>query len=208
MKQHTKTPTSPAYDLELLQSYQWVAGIDEVGRGSLAGPITAGMVVLTRDALAQLPPVADSKTLSSRVRQERVQQMLTVPHVFASRQADWIDRRGIQAANVAIFAELIGHLQGMGHGIVILDGGAVPIGTSLPCRFLPKAESISCAVAAASILAKESRDAWMLAQHETYPQYQWASNMGYGTAAHLSAIREHGLSPLHRRTFIPASCRR
>ena len=175
-----------------------VAGVDEVGRGPLAGPVSVGACVL--DPQAEIPYLNDSKKLSEK-RREEVAAMLReqarawrVAHV----PAEVIDARGIMSALKQAMREAVAGLP-LAPDHILLDG--------LPLRLWPTEQAIvkgdgkiAC-IAAASVLAKVERDALMRAADLQYPGYGFAHNKGYGTAEHSAAIRELGLTPLHRRSF-------
>lgn len=178
-----------------------VLGLDEVGRGPLAGPLAVGGVVLPDEPL--ILGLNDSKKVAPKDR-ERIaaqvkQQALawTVQYV----QPDQIDAEGMTAALITAFRRTIAHIesQGVRVDVVLLDGN--------PLRLDPREVNVvkgdgACAsIAAASIVAKVERDALMCQLAQEYPQYGFDGNKGYGSAAHMEAIREYGLSPVHRRSF-------
>lgn len=183
-----------------------VGGIDEVGRGSLAGPLTLALVVV--DAATQTAPVgtADSKTLSSRKRESLVPLIRRWSwSAVVSIDASIIDTMGISHSMSRGIDNLlqVAKSEEMLPASVILDGLHNFYKGSLPVNVITKikADSTCSSVAAASVLAKVERDAFMTTSAEIYPSYGWDRNSGYGTLEHRRAIDKHGLTPLHRRSF-------
>jgi ribonuclease HII len=183
----------------------FVAGIDEAGRGALAGPVAAGAVVLpvSPDICELLSGVRDSKQMTPRQRQRWAETICeqAVCWAVGTASQDEIDRIGIVpatrlAANRALEALTIvpGHL--------LLDYLRLPE-VDLPQTALVKGDRRSLSIAAASVLAKTTRDALLEQMDSEYPDYGFASNKGYGTAAHRAALQRLGPSPVHRRTFQP-----
>lgn len=178
-----------------------VAGVDEAGRGPLAGPVVAAAVAFPAEA--DLPPVDDSKRLSAARREQLYDAILAVPGVrygIASIDAPEIDRINIlEAAREAMrrAVELIGEAD-----FLLVDGLPVP-GFRIPALAVVKGDSKSASIAAASILAKVTRDRYMLEAAGQFPEYGFERHKGYGTAAHLEALRKHGPCALHRRSFAP-----
>jgi len=181
------------------QGFTTVAGVDEAGRGPLAGPVVAAAVVLSS-------PVAglnDSKQLTESQRETLFTTLEAGDHAVgvAIIDASEIDQFGIQAANYRAMAEAVGHLA-QAPDYVLVDGYALP-GLAQPCQKVIKGDSRSLSIAAASIVAKVTRDRMMLAYDLQYPGYGFAQHKGYGTAAHLAALRNLGPSPIHRTSFAP-----
>lgn len=184
------------------EGFCWIAGVDEAGRGPLAGPVTAAAVVLPAE-FESLPGVFDSKQLSAREREDILAQLFEVPGIdigFGMADAAEIDRLNIlNAAHLAMF-RAFGKLEKA--DCVLVDGLPVK-GFPVPARNLIKGDARSASIAAASIVAKVERDRMMMAADLEYPQYGFASHKGYGTAEHLAALRKYGPCPLHRRSFRP-----
>lgn len=183
-----------------------VAGVDEVGRGPLAGPVVAAAVILPAD----LPPaiadrLADSKTLSPATRAAIAADLtaMAVTAIAAVSVAD-IDRLNILQASLLAMTRAIDALRPTAEGVLV-DGNRTPRGLTVPCRTLVKGDGRSRAVAAASIVAKVHRDRLMADLDARYPGYGWASNAGYGTADHRAAILRLGVTPEHRRSFRPVA---
>ena len=183
-------------------------GLDEVGRGALAGPLVAAAVVLPEDAAAQLGPLArflrDSKTVPVARRVELAQRLriLALTVALVEIPVEVIDARGIGWANREAFHRLIAQLDADEY---VVDGKVRPPAPAERIgrvRCMVKADAHVPAVSAASLIAKVHRDALMTLLHEQYPAFGWNENAGYGTPLHLAALRAHGPSPLHRRVFV------
>lgn len=191
----------------------FVVGIDEVGRGSLSGPVTASAVLLNPK---EIPPgVNDSKQLREKQRNELFIQIVkqclgfAIHHVHPKRIDEiGIRRATLQAMKGAVLSLFNKCKELLGDGIttiVLVDGiDTVPLGAGFTQRAVIKGDTKSLSVAAASILAKVARDNLMKNADPNYPRYDWKHNVGYGTRRHIQAIKKHGLTPLHRRTFCEA----
>lgn len=178
-----------------------VCGVDEAGRGPLAGPVSAAAVIL--DPARPIAGLADSKKLSEKQRD------LLAP-LIRERALAWavayasvaeIDEINILQATLLAMRRAVLSLS-IQPQLVLVDGLYCPQ-TGINSEAIVKGDSKVAAISAASILAKTARDELMLGLHEQYPQYGFAGHKGYGTAAHLAALREHGASPVHRRSFKP-----
>lgn len=188
-----------------------IVGVDEAGRGPLAGPVVAAAVVL-----GARPPegLADSKVLS-RARRARLEPSIRESCHWALGIADVeeIDRLNIFAATMLAMTRAVAGLAGQigeaGIGAVLVDGNMTPAGRCAdwvwPARAIVRGDASEPCISAASILAKEHRDRLMRAAAAEYPHYGWERNAGYGTAEHLAALRCHGASPHHRRSFAPVA---
>ncbi|WP_010218992.1 ribonuclease HII [Sphingomonas sp. PAMC 26621] len=179
-----------------------VAGVDEAGRGPLAGPVVAAAVILPAKGIPR--GINDSKKLSAAERlrlHDRLQACATVG--IGIVEADEIDVLNIYWATMKAMTLAVEAL-GVAPGHVLVDGNRLPRWTHAATP-LVSGDAISTSIAAASIIAKHTRDTIMLAHAESHPHYGWASNKGYGCAAHLAALREHGPTPLHRRSFRPVA---
>lgn len=179
--------------------FRRVAGVDEAGRGPIAGPIVAGAVVLAG-------PVAglnDSKQLSEARREALFEELHAGEHAVgcAVIEAAEIDQMGIQQANYAAMARALSALSPP-PDYALVDGFQVP-GLAVPQLRLVKGDARSLSIAAASIVAKVTRDRLMRAHAAAYPGYGFDQHKGYGTAAHLDALARLGPCPLHRRSFAP-----
>ena len=175
-----------------------LCGMDEVGRGSYAGPLVAAAVVLP--PRFRHPLLRDSKLLTARQRElvAEVIRRRAVAWSVAEISADEINRRGLGWANIEIFRRLV--------DLVDADGyccdGRLRITASRAVHCLVKGDNLVPAISAASIVAKVHRDALMTAMHDGAPHYNWASNKGYGAREHRAAILTHGPHPQHRTVFI------
>ena len=188
------------YERELMaQGCRYICGVDEVGRGPLAGPVTCAAVVMPLDDLIE--GVNDSKKVATKKR-ERLAELIkekAVAYRVASYDNRKIDEMNILAATKACMAEAVAGLA-VTPDVVIVDALTLDI----PVRTfgIVHGDAQSYSIAAASILAKVERDAYMTGMDEVYPGYGFSSNAGYGTAAHIAALKELGPTPIHRRTFI------
>ncbi len=178
-----------------------VAGVDEVGRGPLAGPVTAAAVVLDP---ARIPlGLADSKALSARQREALSVLIHAVAEVsIAHASVDEIDRLNIlRASHLAMERALAGLARPAEHALI--DGNLLPRGMVLSAEAVVKGDARVLSIAAASIVAKVARDAIMVDLAQQHPGYGWERNAGYPAPAHLAALRELGVTPHHRRSFKP-----
>lgn len=199
-------PISASCELESKlwdRGFVHVGGVDEAGRGALAGPLVAAAVILPPHT--KVKGLRDSKTLSPLQRERLFDDVLTVAlahHVVVLRSEE-IDELGVHRANLlALHRAVVGLAQPADY--VLSDGYAVP-GAPCPALAVPKGDSVSISVAAASIIAKVTRDRIMCELDVLHPEYSLAKHKGYGTAQHMAAIREHGPSPIHRRSFAPVA---
>jgi len=180
-----------------------VAGCDEVGRGCLAGPVMAGAVILDPDCY--IPHLADSKTIPSLER-ERLYDLITrkaLAWSVAAVQPAEIDALNIHRASLEAMRRAVMAIAPL-PDMIIVDAFRIP-DLSIAQRGVPKGDRKCAAIAAASIVAKVTRDREMLAQHESDPRYGYAHHKGYATAEHLAAVARYGYSPFHRRSFKPQS---
>ena len=183
-----------------------VAGVDEAGRGPLAGPVVAAAVILPARGIPR--GLNDSKKLSAPERERLHGRLRLCAQVGVGIvEADEIDRLNIYWATMkamTLAVEALAKDLGCQPGHVLVDGNRLPR-WSYAATPIVGGDAISLSIAAASIVAKHTRDRIMLAHHESYPHYGWASNKGYGCPAHQRALREHGPCPLHRRSFAPVA---
>jgi len=181
------------------EGYKTVCGIDEAGRGPLAGPVFAAAVVLPRECVIE--GLDDSKKLSEKKR-ERLFDVITekaVCYGIAFADEKEIDEINIlQATYLAMkrAAEKLGAVD-----LALVDGNGIPP-LGIPARAIVKGDATCASIAAASVLAKVSRDRYMAELHRKYPQYQFLKHKGYGTKLHYEMIKEHGISPVHRTSFL------
>jgi ribonuclease HII len=185
-----------------------IAGLDEVGRGCLAGPLVAAAVVLPLDSAtlpAELEGVRDSKDLLPAEREELYSVIVRVAVAIGlgwSSERE-VDRLGLAAANRTAMTRALAALSARPDALIV-DFLRLP-GCSQIQYCLPHADSLSLSVASASIVAKVVRDRWMVRYDARFPQYGFAEHKGYGTRRHLEALRSHGPCPLHRRSFAPVA---
>lgn len=176
-----------------------VAGIDEVGRGPLAGPVVAAAVVLLRP----VPGIADSKKLTAARRRELAQRIAESAAVgLAAASVAEIDRINILQATFLAMRRAVARLQVTPRRLLV-DGNRAPV-FDVETRCIIDGDALDPSIGAASIVAKVARDRLMARLALRYPAYGWERNAGYGTREHLSAMSLSGLSPHHRRSFAPA----
>jgi ribonuclease HII len=180
-----------------------VAGVDEAGRGPLAGPVVAAAVIL--DELHPIAGLADSKALSPRKRARLYDEIRAKALCCSVAEAsvEEIDQLNILQATLLAMRRAVEGLR-LKPVKVLVDGNRLP---ALPmlAQAVVGGDAKVAAISAASILAKVTRDRWCEQYHLEYPQYGFAAHKGYGTAEHLSALRAHGACPAHRRSFSPVA---
>ncbi len=178
-----------------------VCGVDEAGRGPLAGPVSAAAVILDPDT--PIAGLADSKKLTERQRDQLapVIRERALAWAVAYAEVDEIDQLNILQATLLAMSRAVQALP-VRPRQVLVDGLYCP-DTGIPSVAVVKGDSRVAAISAASILAKTARDGLMVELHELFPHYGFAAHKGYPTAAHLAALREHGVSAVHRRSFRP-----
>ena len=198
-----KEKFTPDFSFEkqgLHDGFHAVCGIDEAGRGPLAGPVFAAAVVLPLDC--EIPGLNDSKKLTEKKREELFDIIIEKAEAFsvASASEKEIDEVNILQATFLAMNRAYAGLA-VTPDLALIDGNKEP---GLPCtqRTIVKGDARSMSIAAASILAKVSRDRYMLEMAKLYPEYQFEKHKGYGTALHYEMIREHGISEIHRITFL------
>ena len=198
-KEYARLEEISKYEREYGQ-YGLICGIDEVGRGPLAGPVVAGAVILPKDC--KIKYINDSKKLSAKMRDmlydEIMEKAVAVGTGFVSEKR--IDEINILNATYEAMREAIDKL-GVKPDILLNDAVTIP---KVDIRQVPiiKGDAKSISIGAASIVAKVTRDRFMEEMAKKYPQYDFASNKGYGSAKHIAAIKEHGPCEIHRKTFI------
>jgi ribonuclease HII len=177
-----------------------IAGVDEVGRGPLAGPVVAAAVILPKDF--DVPGVDDSKKLSGKKREELYDLIIrySVSYSIGIIDNDLIDRINILEATKLAMKQALERLETR-PDYILIDALTLK-DISIPQRGIVKGDSLSVSIAAASIVAKVTRDRMMDAFHREYPHYGFDHNKGYGTKAHYDGIHGHGLCKLHRRSFL------
>lgn len=191
----------------LQQHLLYIAGVDEAGRGALAGPVVAAAVILPLDdanLLTTLAGVNDSKQLTARQREAlftRITQC-ALAYGIGQEEAAVIDEIGIMPATKRAMQQAIAQLRPKAE-FLLIDGRIRLQNNPLPQQAVVRGDGKSLSIAAASILAKVTRDQLMTGLDQLYPVYGFAQHKGYGTAGHLSALTIHGPCPLHRHTFAP-----
>lgn len=196
-------PTMPDFSHELIHHPGLVAGVDEAGRGPLAGPVVAAAVILRVEDCPD--GLNDSKQLTAKRR-------ATLEPEIKARALCWgigiasveeIDSLNILWATMLAMTRAAQALsQECAH--ILVDGNRCPQ-WRWPSTAIVGGDALSLSIAAASILAKEARDRMMVEAAQAHPHYGWESNKGYGSAVHLKALRDHGPTPLHRRSFAPVA---
>jgi len=183
----------------IADGYARVAGVDEAGRGPLAGPVYAAAVILPEGTY--IAGINDSKKLSEKKREELYDEIVekAVAYHISSVDESVIDEINILNATYIAMNDALSHVSA---DYALIDGNRVPDGIEVPCETIVKGDSKSISIAAASILAKVARDRYIIEQDALYPEYGFAKHKGYGTKQHTEAIAEHGPCKIHRRTFI------
>ena len=211
----TAAPDKPDYTLEQPFCKQGaVIGVDEAGRGPWAGPVTATAFWINPEFKNMLPrDLTDSKKLPA-LKREKIRQGLCASnsgHLWATRHSSVveIDRKGILPATfsamvdaVSALADLLAQQYNMQLSMVLIDGNLLPP-LDVPCKAVVRGDGRSLSIAAASVLAKEARDEVMRGLANTYPDYGWQTNAGYGTKRHQDALQQFGVTPHHRKSFAP-----
>ena len=185
---------------EKYSDYELICGVDEVGRGPLAGPVFTAAVILPKDC--EILYLNDSKKLSEKKREELFLEISekALAIGIGSCTPEEIDTGNIKQATRKAMLQAVQNLE-LRPGLVLVDAETI---TGLDIKQVPiiKGDAKSVSIAAASIVAKVTRDHLMMEYDRMYPQYGFASNKGYGSAAHMQALREYGPCPIHRRSFI------
>lgn len=207
MKTRKKIITAPlTHETELHErGYSLICGVDEVGRGCIAGPVVACAVIMSQGVA--IPGVNDSKQLTPKARAELADKIkeAAVAYALGWVQADEIDRTGIQKATFQAMRIAIDGLE-FAPDAVLVDGNgkaaALGLDGNAIIRFIVKGDSASHSIAAASIVAKVERDNEMARLSATYPAYGFDKHKGHGTAPHIRAVQENGFCSLHRKTLL------
>jgi len=180
-----------------------VTGVDEAGRGPLAGPVVAAAVIL--DDLRPIAGLADSKALTA-ARRERLYDEIRAKALccsIAEASVEEIDQLNILQATMLAMRRAVMGLR-LKPAMVLVDGNRIPV-LDIPAEAIVRGDALVPSISAASILAKVHRDRWCAQVHEQFPQYGFAGHKGYGTASHMAALREHGACIHHRRSFAPVA---
>lgn len=181
-----------------------VAGVDEAGRGPLAGPVIAAAVILSADQ--PIEGLRDSKKLTARQRERLAVEIRgrAAAYSIASASVEEIDELNILRATLLAMKRAVEGLQPQ-PVTVLVDGNRAPVLEGMAVRTIIDGDNLEPAIAAASILAKTVRDQLMLDYAEAFPGYGFEKHKGYGTAAHMAALRELGACEIHRRSFAPVA---
>ena len=188
-------------DAAYAQGYTAVCGCDEAGRGPLAGPVVAAAVILPRGCVIE--GLNDSKKLSEKKREALFDIICeqAVAYAIAEASPAEIDEINILNASMLAMRRAVEQLE-VCPQLALVDGNREPNLGGVEVRTIVKGDSLSASIAAASVLAKVTRDRYMEEQDELYPQYGFSVHKGYGTKAHYEALRTYGPSPIHRMTFL------
>lgn len=188
------------WEIESELPFDLICGVDEAGRGPLAGPVCAAAVILPKGLV--IPGLNDSKKLSDKRRRELFpiiqQEAVSVGIAFASQEE--IDEINILQATFLAMRRAMEQLNPQPE-FALIDGNR-ETDFGVPCKTVIKGDSLSANIAAASVLAKVTRDNWMMEAAEKYPGYDFEIHKGYGTKAHYAALEKLGPCPIHRRTFL------
>ncbi len=194
--------TREEYDAAIrAEGYPLFCGVDEAGRGPLAGPVYAAAVILSPDD--PITEINDSKKLSEKKREMLFDVICkrAVAYSIAYATVEEIEQYNILQATYLAMRRAVDGL-GVTPQLAAIDGNRIPPQLTVPAISVVKGDALSASIGAASILAKVSRDRVMLEMDKVYPAYDFAKHKGYGTAAHIEAIRAHGVSPIHRPSFL------
>lgn len=187
------------HDLKLKQKYNLIAGIDEVGRGPLAGPVVTACVIMPYDEM--IDGVFDSKRVSAKKREKLYDEILSkaIAYSITLETEKTIDEINILNATKKSMINSYNYLS-VKPDVLLVD--AVKLDVDCPTLPIIKGDSTSYAIACASIIAKVYRDRMMDKYHQTYPMYDFINNKGYGTKKHIEALKTYGKCPIHRDSFI------
>lgn len=188
-------------DLLMMDSGDLIAGVDEAGRGPLAGPVVAAAVILDPDN--PIEGLRDSKKLTEKRREELAPLIKerALAWCVADASVEEIEELNILQATMLAMTRAVNGLK-VHPQLVLVDGNRLPH-LDYPCNAIVKGDDKVPAISAASILAKTTRDHYMVEMEARYPGYGFAQHKGYGVAAHIAAIEKLGITPIHRKTFEP-----
>ncbi len=181
--------------------FHLVCGVDEAGRGPLAGPVCAAAVILPDQI--EIPGLNDSKKLSEKKREQLYDEIVAkaIAYSVAYGTLEEVETVNILQATFLAMNRAISGLS-VAADFALIDGNRVPKDIRIPCETIVHGDARSCSIAAASVLAKVTRDRLLYEYDKEYPQYGFAKHKGYGTKEHYAAIREFGPCPVHRLTFL------
>ena len=183
------------------RGYSTIAGVDEVGRGPLAGPVVVASVIMPHDHFIE--GIKDSKKISEKKREMLYEIIIENAIEY---KIEFIDREVIDRINIlnATKQGMVQAIEGLETIVdrTLVDGNDIHLKTDKPIDYIIKGDAKSYSIGAASIIAKVARDSLMREYDSMYPSYEFAKNKGYGTAVHIAALKENGPCPIHRRSFI------
>jgi len=184
----------------LSNSVKIIAGVDEAGRGPLAGPVVAAVVIFDKKTI--IPKINDSKKLTAKVREELYDEIINqaISYGVGIVYQKEIDEINILQATLKAMQLAVAELKTI-PDLILIDGNK-SFNSKIPTKTIVKGDSKSFSIAAASILAKVTRDRIMIAESEKHPEYLWYKNKGYGTKEHRDSISKYGVTPLHRMSFL------
>ncbi len=202
-KERARTEALKKYE-RMYGEYTYICGIDEVGRGPLAGPVVAGAVILPKEC--DILYINDSKQLSEKKREELYDIIMekAVSCAVGYATPERIDEINILQATYEAMRDAISHLNVV-PDILLNDAVTIP-GVNMKQIPIIKGDAKSISIGAASIIAKVTRDRLMVEYDKVFPEYDFAGNKGYGSAAHIEALKKYGPTPIHRRSFIKNFC--
>lgn len=176
-------------------------GVDEAGRGPLAGPVYAAAVILPPQP--EIAGLNDSKKISEKKREALFPVICetALSYAIGTASVEEIDELNILQATFLAMRRAVEGLS-VAPAFALIDGNRTPAGIAIPCQTVVKGDALSASIAAASILAKVSRDHCLMELDKQYPEYGFAKHKGYGTPAHYAALRTYGMAPVHRKTFL------
>ena len=176
-------------------------GVDEAGRGPLAGPVYAAAVILPPQP--EIAGLNDSKKISEKKREALFPVICetALSYAIGTASVEEIDELNILQATFLAMRRAVEGLS-VTPAFALIDGNRTPAGIAIPCQTVVKGDALSASIAAASILAKVSRDHYLAELDKQYPEYGFAEHKGYGTPAHYAALRTYGMAPVHRKTFL------
>ncbi len=183
------------------EGVSFLCGVDEAGRGPLAGPVFAAAVIFDPERVPE--GLNDSKKLSEKKREKLFDEICEQAQTFsiASASVEEIETVNILQATFLAMKRAVDGLSVV-PGLILVDGNKIPQGLPSDARAVIGGDALSATIGAASVLAKVSRDRYMLELDKQYPEYVFSKHKGYGTALHYERLREHGISPVHRRSFL------
>lgn len=196
--------TNHEYDNALrTEGFAALCGVDEAGRGPLAGPVFAAAVIL--DPADPIEGLNDSKKLTEKKREALfdVIRKRALAFAISSASVEEIEAHNILNATYLAMSRAVSEVSSkVAPDLILIDGNRIPPQITAPCRYIVKGDALSASIAAASILAKVSRDRLLLEMDVQYPEYAFAQHKGYGTALHYEKLAEYGPSPVHRMSFL------